>query len=212
MLTPKQITDIIRSDDSLTALAAAEDWAGIVAAWPAQRLPDVRVGGGGTMDALLASGQTLADINAIYAAIKSLPVGEGLLTLLNASDGVNWCDPKTVALLQSLASQPGSPITDDVIAVLTALSYRAEPTPTVAEISAAWQQHVAADTLAADEIRHEVLLSCNRGTDGGLKVMARVTPVEFADGVLLRRGQPTVLANDVGLIAALSPIVEGLTQ
>lgn len=68
------------------------------------------------------------------------------------------------------------------------------------------------ESLTADETRHEILLSVNQGTDGVMRVVARVTPVEFADGVLLRRGDATVLANDVGLIAALTPIVEGIIQ
>ena len=37
--------ETIRASEQLTALAAAEDWAGIAAAWPAVRLPDRRSGG-----------------------------------------------------------------------------------------------------------------------------------------------------------------------
>jgi hypothetical protein len=64
----------------------------------------------------------------------------------------------------------------------------------------------------ADETRHEVLLSVNRGTDGVMRVMARVTPVEYANGVELRRGEARTVVNDAALIAALSPIIEGLMQ
>jgi hypothetical protein len=206
MLTPKQITDIIRSDDSLTALAAAEDWAGIVAAWPLQRLPNVRVSGRQTAVGLMEAG---LDWFATTAAFDATVVGRDIKTIMQSEGGIDWADPLTQQTLQALRNDV---ITDQVIAVLTSLSESVEPTPTAAEISAAWQQHVAAETLVADETRHEVLLSCNRGTDGSLRVMARVTPVEFADGVLLRRGQPTVLANAPGLVAALLPIVEGLTN
>jgi hypothetical protein len=66
------------------------------------------------------------------------------------------------------------------------------------------------ETRESDETRHEILLSANRQTDGTLLVMARVTPVEYADGVEIRRGQVQTVVNDANLIAALAPIVEGL--
>jgi len=72
------------------------------------------------------------------------------------------------------------------------------------------QAEIDAESQPADETRHEVLLSVNRGTDGVMRVMARVTPVELASGVELRRGQPRTIVNDAGLVAVLNPIIEGL--
>jgi hypothetical protein len=74
------------------------------------------------------------------------------------------------------------------------------------------QSELATENAPSDETRHEVLLSVNRGTDGTMRVMARVTPVEFAAGVELRRGDVRTLVNDEELVAALSPIIEGLTD
>jgi len=72
------------------------------------------------------------------------------------------------------------------------------------------QAEIDTEATAADETRHEVLLSCNRGTDGVMRVMARITPVEYADGVQLRKLPSKVIANDAILIAALTPIIEAL--
>jgi hypothetical protein len=200
------IAQIIANNPTLTALAEAKDWAGIVAAWPEQRLPDERVSGRQTAVGLMEAGHDWLQITTAFDA--TVP-GRDLKTIMQSQDGINWADPLTVQTLDFLKTDV---ITQSVIDTLVALSKRIEPTPTSEEISAAWQQHIAAETLEPDETRHEVLLSCNRGTDGSLKVMARVTPVEFADGVLLRRGASVALVNDAGLIAALSPIVESLTQ
>ena len=72
------------------------------------------------------------------------------------------------------------------------------------------QAEIDAEQTVADETRHEVLLSVNRGTDGAMRVMARVTPVEFADGIELRRGTAKTIVNDANLISALAPIIEVL--
>jgi hypothetical protein len=72
------------------------------------------------------------------------------------------------------------------------------------------QAELDAENAPTDEVRHEVLLSCNRGTDGVMRVMARVTPVEFVGGAELRRGEARTLVNDAAMIAALNPIIEGL--
>ena len=61
----------------------------------------------------------------------------------------------------------------------------------------------------ADETRHEVLLSANRSTGGIVRVVARVTAVEYAAGQQLRRGQPQTVQSD-DLTAAVSAILEGL--
>jgi len=82
--------------------------------------------------------------------------------------------------------------------------YEAEPT------LESVQAELDNEATAADETRHEVLLSCNRGTDGVMRVMTRVTPVEYADGVQLRKLPPKVIANEANLIAALTPIIEAL--
>jgi hypothetical protein len=200
------ISEIIAASPELTALAEAEDWAGIVAAWPQQRLPNVRVSGRQTAVGLMEAG---LDWFAITAAFDATVVGRDLKTIMQSDGGIDWADPLTQQTLQALRNDV---ITDQVIAILTSLSESVEPTPTAAEICAAWQQHIVAETLEPDETRHEVLLSCNRGTDGVMQVMVRVTPVEFADGVQLRKLPAKVLANDAVLIAALSPIVEGLTN
>jgi len=84
--------------------------------------------------------------------------------------------------------------------------YAAEPT------LESVQAELDNENRQGDETRHEVLLSVNRGIDGTLRVMARVTPVEFAEGVELRRGSVQTLVNDAALIAALAPIIEGLTD
>jgi len=72
------------------------------------------------------------------------------------------------------------------------------------------QAELDAENAPTDEVRHEVLLSVNRGTDGTMRVMARVTPVEYANDVLLRRGESKAIVNDVELITVLSPILQGL--
>jgi hypothetical protein len=84
--------------------------------------------------------------------------------------------------------------------------YAAEPTLESVQVE------LDAENQPADETRHEVLLSCNRGTDGVMRVMARVTPVEYANDVLLRRGESKAIVNDAALVAALVPIIEGLMQ
>jgi hypothetical protein len=200
------IPEIIKNNQNLKSLADAEDWAGIVAVWPEQRLPDERVSGRQTAVGLMEAGHNWLEITTAFDA--TVP-GRDLKTIMQSQDGINWADPLTIQTLNALKTDV---ITQSVIETLIGLSKRVESVPTINEVSVAWNQHVAEETLVPDETRHEVLLSCNRGTDGSLKVVARVTPVEFAGGVLLRRGQPTVMANDAELIAALSPIVEGLTN
>jgi hypothetical protein len=82
--------------------------------------------------------------------------------------------------------------------------YAAEPT------LESVQAELDAENQPADETRHEVLLSVNRGTDGVMRVMARVTPVEFFEGVELRRGEAKTVVNDAALVASMGPIIEGL--
>ena len=129
--------------------------------------------------------------------------------------GMDYGDPATLAMVDQLAMSAPSVFTPERVATLKAWGQTARKRyelhgygalPTVEAI----QAEIAAESAEADETRHEVLLSCNRGTDGTLKVFARVTPVEFAEGVELRRGEPRTLVNDANLVAALVPIVEGL--
>jgi hypothetical protein len=96
----------------------------------ATRLPDIRVGSGATMDALLIAGVSFDDIEAVYGAIAVSNVGKGLLALLSGEEGVNWADYKTTALLGRLRdSISDSPVTQEVIDTLFALSARyVEPT------------------------------------------------------------------------------------
>lgn len=200
------ISEVIAASPELTALADAENWVGVVVAWPEQRLPDERVSGRQTAVGLIAAGH---DWVAITTAFDAAVLGRDLKTIMQSQDGINWADGLTV---QSLSVLKNEVITQGVIDTLVGLSQRFAVVPTADEVQTEWLQHIAETTLTADETRHEVLLSCNRGTDGTTRVMARVTPVEFADGVLVRRLQPIVIANSAELIAALTPIIEGLTQ
>ena len=71
------------------------------------------------------------------------------------------------------------------------------------------QALIDAESVASDETRHEVLMSVNRSTSGEVRVVARVTAVEFLDGQPLRRGV-TQSVNTPELTAAIEAIVEGL--
>jgi hypothetical protein len=126
------------------------------------RLPDIRVGGGATMDALLIAGVSFDDVEAVYGAIAVSNVGKGLLALLSGEEGVNWADYKTIALLGRLRdSIPDSPVTQEVIDTLFALSARyVEPT-TLEEVQAvidAENQRVqdAAEAEALETARMEL--------------------------------------------------------
>jgi hypothetical protein len=158
-----------------------------------------------------------------FAANPDSPLLAGfelLLTQLQISDRpVRCASIPAIGALTSGITQVVSALYGDAQAVQSAmdaitggLRYAGVTEADVAACIDAEVARIAAETLVADETRHEVLLSCNRRTGGVMQVMVRVTPVEFADGVQLRKLPAKVLVNDAGLIAALSPIVEGLTQ
>jgi hypothetical protein len=149
------------------------------------------------------------------AAAAELAAGiERLLSHL-ASPGSVQVDthlPNHGPLLAGIVGALG--LSGDIVAGLYALGGgRKFPAWSIDQVQAAIDAEEAKQAAAeqpADETRHEVLLSCNRGTDGVMRVMARVTPVEYANGVELRRGEARTVVNDAALVAALAPIIEGL--
>jgi hypothetical protein len=163
------------------------------------RLPDIRVGGGATMDALLIAGVSFDDVEAVYGAIAVSNVGKGLLALLSGEEGVNWADYKTIALLGRLRdSIPDSPVTQEVIDTLFALSARyVEPT-TLEEVQAvidAENQRVqdAAEAEALETARMELWQTWQDVYN------ANISPV--LDGT-----EPTVANLDAGIVAGLAAL------
>lgn len=126
------ITETITADATLSTLAAAGDWAAIVAAWPSIRLPDVRVSGRKTAEGLIAAGH---DWIAITTAFHATVLGQDLKTIMQSEKGINWADGLTV---QSLASLKNDVITQGVIDTLVSLSKRFDVVPTVGEVETEW--------------------------------------------------------------------------
>ena len=165
----------------------------------ATRLPDIRVGSGATMDALLIAGVSFDDIEVVYGANAVSNVGKGLLALLSGEEGVNWADYKTTALLGRLRdSISDSPVTQEVIDTLFALSARyAEPT-TLEEVQTvidAETQRVqdAAEAEALETARMELWQTWQDLYN------ANISPV--LDGT-----EPTVANLDAGIVAALAAL------
>lgn len=126
------ITETIQADANLSTLAAAADWAGIVAAWPSIRLPDVRVSGRQTAEGLIAAGH---DWIAITTAVSATVPGQDLKTIMQSEGGINWADTLTVGVLATLKNDV---ITQGVIDTLVSLSQRFAVVPTESEVEAEW--------------------------------------------------------------------------
>lgn len=151
-------------------------------------------------------------VGTMKAASATNPLMDTIIIAMS-TNGLSLSSTERRAVIDQLATAGKWP--DEVREAIKALGGIEQPRwqiegytqePTLESI----QAELDAPSQVADETRHEVLMSVNRGTDGGLRVMARVTPVEFAEGVELRRGEALTLVNDADLVAALSPIVEGL--
>jgi hypothetical protein len=145
-------------------------------------------------------------------AIAAATEMEGVFIALNGA-GISLSSPDRQAVIDQLATAGQWPdaVRDAVKALGGVIRKRwqvegYEAEPTLQSI----QAEIDAEIAEPDETRYEVLLSANRASDGALRVMARVTPVYFAAGTELRRGEVRTLVNDAALVAALSPIVEGL--
>lgn len=153
------ITETIQSNANLPTLAAAEDWAAIVAAWPSIRLPDVRVSGKATAEGLIAAGH---DWIAITTAFHGTVPGQDLKTIMQSQDGINWADTMTVGVLGSLKNDV---MTQGVIDTLVSLSQRFAVVPTADEVEAAWNQSILeAKQQALFEVWTTLL------NDGGINV------------------------------------------
>lgn len=152
------ITETIQSDANLSTLAAAEDWAGIVAAWPVIRLPDVLVTGRQTAVGLMEAGHDWLQITAAFDATAP---GRDMKTLMQIG-GINWVDPLTVGTLVVLKNDV---ITQGVIDTLVSLSQRFAVVPTAGEVEAAWTQSILeAKQQALSEVWTTLL------NDGGINV------------------------------------------
>ena len=180
MLTPKQITDIIRSDESLTTLATAQDWAAIVASWPEQRLPDVRVSGRQTAVGLMEAGHNWLEITTAFDA--TVP-GRDLKAIMQSQDGINWADPLTVQTLGILKTDL---LNQEVIDSLVRLSRKVAPTPTADEVEAAIATEAA--RIAAETLESEWVSLQN---DGGINAAVAA-------------------GDRAGLVAALTAAIEVL--
>jgi hypothetical protein len=136
------------------------------------------------------------------------------------SRGIDFGLEQTSEMLDLLASNSPEDFNEDIVTTLKLLGKQTRWTsygnvgevPSEETIQSVLDQINIDLSVPADEIKYEKLVSINQGTDGVMRVMARVTPVEYANGVELRRGEARTVVNDAALIAALSPIIEGLMQ
>ena len=151
----------------------------------------------------------------MVAEIRTMGLNE---TANQIGSGMDYGDPATIAMIDTLADSKPQVFTPERVAILKSwgtntrkryLDYGYSELPSVEQIEAELEA-LNAEPQEADETKHEVLLSVNRGTDGEIRVMARITPVEFVEGVELRRGEVQTLVNDAALVAALNPIIQGL--
>ena len=146
---------------------------------------------------------TLAGV--IQQASQTNPLMASAFTAMSTT-GIELHSDARQAMIEQIGTAAG--MTADQIAQVKALgvTYEAiDPDATPESVQAL----IDAESVASDETRHEVLLSANRSTSGEVRVVARVTAVEFLDGQPLRRGV-TQSVNTPELTAAIEAIVEGL--
>jgi hypothetical protein len=146
---------------------------------------------------------TLAGV--IQQASQTNPLMASAFTAMSTT-GIELYSDSRQAMIETIGTAAG--MTADQIAQVKALgvTYQAiDPDATPESVQAL----INAESVASDETRHEVLMSVNRSTSGEVRIIARVTAVEFLDGQPLRRGV-TQSVNTPELTAAIEAIVGGL--